>query len=86
MIREEMGSPFSSPCQLWSKNWLVLGSSMALAGEQVAWSTALGLFLHGRPSTRHPALLGVSGTAGWAGGVQVCMRQLVHCSGCGDRF
>lgn len=40
-----LGSLLSAP-QLWNKNWLVLGSSIDLAQEQVTRSTALSL----RPS------------------------------------
>lgn len=64
-----MGNPFA-PSQLRSKNWLVLGSSVGLAGERVTWSTALSLRLHGRRSARHSA------SDGWGVGVHAAACAL----------
>lgn len=78
-VREGVRSPFSSP-QLWSENWLVLGSSMDLARGPVAWSPAVSV------SFPVSALLGVGGAVGRRDGQWECVQQLWHYDGHVDRF
>lgn len=84
-VREGVRSPISPP-QLWSKNWLVPGSSVDPARGPVAWSPAVSVSFPGWHSAPHSALLGVGGAVGRRYGVWECAQQLGHHDGQVDRF